>query len=82
LNSDRRIVGGMCAGCVVQSGDVIQKGFIGAAITLQQQNGDIPKMWVYVVVSSALGVILNLALISLERRVLKWHSAHRSVVAA
>jgi len=55
---------------------------IGAAITLQQQNGDIPKMWVYVVVSAALGVILNLALISLERRVLKWHSAHRSVVAA
>jgi len=55
---------------------------IGASITLQEQNGDIPKMWVYVVVSAALGVILNLALISLERRVLTWHSAHRSVVAA
>jgi ABC-type nitrate/sulfonate/bicarbonate transport system permease component len=55
---------------------------IGAAITLQQQNGDIPKMWVYVVVSAVLGVVLNLALIGLERRVLKWHSAQRSVVAA
>jgi ABC-type nitrate/sulfonate/bicarbonate transport system permease component len=55
---------------------------IGASITLEQQNGDIPKMWVYVVLSAALGVILNLALIGLERRVLKWHSAQRSMVAA
>jgi ABC-type nitrate/sulfonate/bicarbonate transport system permease component len=55
---------------------------IGASITLEQQNGDIPKMWVYVVLSAVLGVILNLALIGLERRVLKWHSAQRSMVAA
>jgi len=55
---------------------------IGASITLQQQNGDIPKMWVYVVVSAALGVTLNLALMGLERRVLTWHSAHRSVLVS
>jgi ABC-type nitrate/sulfonate/bicarbonate transport system permease component len=55
---------------------------IGASIALQQQNGDIPKMWVFVVLSAALGVILNLSLIGIERRVLKWHSAQRSMVAA
>jgi ABC-type nitrate/sulfonate/bicarbonate transport system permease component len=55
---------------------------IGASITLQEQNGDIPGMWVYVVLSATLGVVLNLVLIGLERRVLKWHSAQRSAVAA
>jgi ABC-type nitrate/sulfonate/bicarbonate transport system permease component len=55
---------------------------IGASITLQQQNGDIPGMWVYVVLAAALGVIVNLALIGLERRILTWHPAQRSMVAA
>jgi ABC-type nitrate/sulfonate/bicarbonate transport system permease component len=55
---------------------------IGASITLQQQNGDIANMWVYVVLSAALGVALNLALVGIERRVLTWHSAQRSAVAA
>jgi ABC-type nitrate/sulfonate/bicarbonate transport system permease component len=55
---------------------------IGAAITQEQQNGDIPGMWVYVVVSAVLGVILNLVLVGLERRILRWHSAHRFEVEA
>ena len=55
---------------------------IGASITLQEQNGDIPGMWVYVVLAAALGVIVNLALIGLERRILTWHPAQRSMVAA
>ena len=55
---------------------------IGASITLQEQNGDIPGMWVYVVPAAALGVIVNLALIGLERRILTWHPAQRSMVAA
>jgi ABC-type nitrate/sulfonate/bicarbonate transport system permease component len=55
---------------------------IGASITLEEQNGDIPGMWVYVVLSAVLGVIVNLTLIGLERRVLKWHSVQRSMAAA
>ena len=55
---------------------------IGASITLQEQNGDIPGMWVYVVLAAVLGVIVNLALIGLERRILTWHPAQRSMVAA
>ena len=55
---------------------------IGNAITLQNQAGNVPAMWVYVVVSAVLGVVANLALIGLERRVLKWHSAHRSADVA
>src|SRR6202044_2639533 len=50
---------------------------IGASITLEEQNGDIPGMWVYVVLSAALGVMVNLALIGLERRILTWHPAQR-----
>jgi ABC-type nitrate/sulfonate/bicarbonate transport system permease component len=55
---------------------------IGASITLEEQNGDIPQMWVYVVLSAVLGVVVNLALIGLERKVLRWHSVQRSVAAA
>jgi ABC-type nitrate/sulfonate/bicarbonate transport system permease component len=55
---------------------------IGASITLQEQNGDIPGMWVYVVLAATLGVVVNLVLVGLERRVLKWHSAQRTAVAA
>jgi ABC-type nitrate/sulfonate/bicarbonate transport system permease component len=55
---------------------------IGASITLEEQNGDIPQMWVYVVLSAVLGVIVNLALLGLERKVLRWHSVQRSVAAA
>jgi ABC-type nitrate/sulfonate/bicarbonate transport system permease component len=55
---------------------------IGASITLLEQNSDIPGMWVYIVLSATLGVIVNLVLIGLERRALKWHSTQRSAVAA
>jgi ABC-type nitrate/sulfonate/bicarbonate transport system permease component len=55
---------------------------IGASVTLEEQNGDIPQMWVYVVLSAVLGVVVNLALIGLERKVLRWHSVQRSVAAA
>jgi ABC-type nitrate/sulfonate/bicarbonate transport system permease component len=50
---------------------------IGYQITLEQQNGDIPTMFVFVVASALLGLLVNLALINLERRALKWHSAQR-----
>ena len=54
---------------------------IGYQITLEQQNGDIPTMFVYVVASALLGLLVNLALIGLERRVLKWRSVQRSASA-
>ena len=54
---------------------------IGDQITLEQQNGNIPTMFVYVVASALLGLLVNLALINLERRALKWHSAQRSASA-
>lgn len=51
---------------------------IGNQITLEQQDGNIPAMFVYVVAAALLGLLVNLALINLERRALKWHSAQRS----
>jgi ABC-type nitrate/sulfonate/bicarbonate transport system permease component len=50
---------------------------IGAAISAYQQGGDIPRMWALVVVSGLLGVLLNVGLVAAERRVLRWHPAHR-----
>jgi ABC-type nitrate/sulfonate/bicarbonate transport system permease component len=50
---------------------------IGAAITSYQDGGSVPQMWALVLVSGLLGVLLNLGLLQLERRVLRWHPAHR-----
>lgn len=55
---------------------------IGAAINLQQAVGAIPQMWVYIVVSALLGVLVNLALLLLERRLFRWHPAHRPAAAS
>ena len=52
---------------------------IGAQIAVDQTSAvQIPAMYAYVVVATALGVAANLLIVRLERRVLSWHSAHRS----
>jgi ABC-type nitrate/sulfonate/bicarbonate transport system permease component len=52
---------------------------IGAEIAVDQTSAaQVPSMYAYVVVATALGVALNLLLVRLERRVLSWHSAHRA----
>jgi ABC-type nitrate/sulfonate/bicarbonate transport system permease component len=50
---------------------------IGAAITAEQEGGDVPRTWAFVVVSAVMGVLLNLSMLALERKVLRWHSANR-----
>jgi ABC-type nitrate/sulfonate/bicarbonate transport system permease component len=51
---------------------------IGSQITLRQQAAQIPAMYVYIVVAGVLGVVLNLIMLKIERRVLRWHHAQRS----
>lgn len=51
---------------------------IGAQIALDQTSAaQIPSMYAYVAVATALGVAANLLLARLERRALSWHPAHR-----
>ncbi|MFE4664655.1 ABC transporter permease [Streptomyces sp. NPDC056716] len=50
---------------------------IGRAIALALESGDIPRMYAFVVVSAVLGVLLNLAMVTCERRLLGWHPSHR-----
>jgi ABC-type nitrate/sulfonate/bicarbonate transport system permease component len=50
---------------------------IGAAIGVQNEGGNIPAVYAYVVLSGILGVLLNLTMMRAERRILRWHSAYR-----
>jgi ABC-type nitrate/sulfonate/bicarbonate transport system permease component len=50
---------------------------LGQSISAAEENGTIPQMYAYIVVSAVLGVLINLALLRLERRTLRWHPAHR-----
>ena len=54
---------------------------LGQSISVAEENGTIPQMYAYIVVSAVLGVLINLVLLWLERRTLRWHAAHRSPVA-
>lgn len=54
---------------------------LGLSISAAEQNGQIPQMYAYIVASAVLGVLINLALLRLERRTLRWHAAHRSVIS-
>lgn len=50
---------------------------LGKAIGLAQNSGDVPQVHAYVTVIALLGVMLNLALVRLERSVLRWLPRNR-----
>jgi ABC-type nitrate/sulfonate/bicarbonate transport system permease component len=51
---------------------------IGNSIAVAETAGNIGPMYAYITLSAFLGVVINVALLNLERRLLAWHSAHRS----
>jgi ABC-type nitrate/sulfonate/bicarbonate transport system permease component len=55
---------------------------IGTSMALAEQASDVPKLYALVVVSAVLGLAVNLAMIRLERRLLRWHAAQRNTPAS
>lgn len=52
---------------------------IGSEIAVTQaQYATIPDMYVYIIVATLIGVVLNLLMMRAERGVLSWHAAHRT----
>lgn len=51
---------------------------VGNNINLAETSGNIPRMYAFVVVAAILGVLLNLGLMRLQRRALRWHPSHRA----
>jgi ABC-type nitrate/sulfonate/bicarbonate transport system permease component len=54
---------------------------VGAAIVQAEQTGHVPEMFVYIVTAGLLGLLINLIMSRLERRVLFWHHAYRGTRA-
>lgn len=50
---------------------------LGNQISINQQNNHIPQMYAYIVACAALGAVLNLAMVRIERRVIRWSPSHR-----
>ena len=50
---------------------------IGRVIVFARGAGDVPTVYVYVVVAGLLGLIVNLLFRMIERRVLSWHQSVR-----
>ncbi|MGC0362369.1 ABC-type nitrate/sulfonate/bicarbonate transport system permease component [Rhodococcus sp. 27YEA15] len=50
---------------------------IGQLLSSAQEVGNVSLVYAYIVVSAILGVAVNLGMIALERRVLRWHPANR-----
>lgn len=55
---------------------------LGADLVLAQTTGDYPAIYALVVIFGVLGLLINTALASLERRALFWHASIRSEPAA
>jgi ABC-type nitrate/sulfonate/bicarbonate transport system permease component len=61
----------------VTAGLVIGSPGIGLEIKIAQSSGAVERMYALIVVSGALGVLVNLGVRYVERRVLRWHPSMR-----
>ena len=61
---------------------VIGNPGLGLQIALTQSGGAIAKMYALIAMTGILGVVINLFVRALERRVLSWHVSVRSEVDA
>jgi ABC-type nitrate/sulfonate/bicarbonate transport system permease component len=50
---------------------------LGYEISISQQNNHVTEMYCYIVVCAALGSLINLAMIEIERRVIRWSPNQR-----
>jgi len=55
---------------------------LGAQIALTQSGGAVPEMYALIVVTGMIGVLINVGVRLIEKRVLAWHTSVRSEVAA
>lgn len=53
---------------------------LGQQITLAQQNGALPDMYAYIIVTGIVGYSINRAIIAVEKRALSWHESQRPKV--
>ncbi len=51
---------------------------LGRSIVLAQSGGDVPTMYALIFVTGILGLLVNLVVRRIERRVLRWHASIRS----
>jgi ABC-type nitrate/sulfonate/bicarbonate transport system permease component len=50
---------------------------IGEELDLARQTGLVPVVYAYIVTAGAIGVVINLALLRIERSALAWHPSYR-----
>ncbi|WP_425561991.1 ABC transporter permease [Leifsonella bigeumensis] len=61
---------------------VIGSPGLGYQIALTQSGGAVPEMYALIVATGVIGIIINLVMRFLERKLLSWHSSIRSEVVA
>ena len=53
---------------------------LGKQIAVAQSSGAVPAMYALVIVTGVIGVIVNVAARTMERRILRWHPSVRAEV--
>jgi ABC-type nitrate/sulfonate/bicarbonate transport system permease component len=56
---------------------VIGSSGLGRSINVARSGGDVKLMYALIIATGVLGLVLNLVLVAVERRVLRWHPAYR-----
>ncbi|WP_447913649.1 ABC transporter permease [Microbacterium phyllosphaerae] len=76
-----RLAAAICLLVTISAQIVIPAGGLGESILTSQLGGDIPTMYAYIVFCGLLGVGVNAGFARIEKAVLSWHPAHRTVIA-
>jgi ABC-type nitrate/sulfonate/bicarbonate transport system permease component len=76
-----RLAAAICLLVTISAQIVIPAGGLGESILTSQLGGAVPTMYAYIVFCGLLGVGVNAGFARLERALLSWHPAHRTVIA-
>ncbi|APH46053.1 hypothetical protein BMW26_14610 [Microbacterium sp. 1.5R] len=76
-----RLAAAICLLVTISAQIVIPAGGLGESILTSQLGGDIPTMYSYIVFCGLLGVGVNAGFARMEKALLSWHPAHRTVIA-
>jgi ABC-type nitrate/sulfonate/bicarbonate transport system permease component len=75
-----RLASAIALALVVSTEIIIGAPGLGALMNVARASGNVPQLYALLFVTGCLGVLINLAMVQIERRLLGWHVSQREAV--
>ena len=72
-----RLASAISLALVVSTEIIIGAPGLGSLINVSRSSGNVPEMYALIFVTGCLGVLINIVMVQIERRLLNWHVSHR-----